>query len=115
MHLVAVGSTALVAFLASIGLTVAGARASDGRAIVIGTAFVAMAALLTLHAFATPGVLVGPNGLVAFAGGATLPVGAAIIMLAGLPALRRLIRPHGLFGAQVALVALIGAPGQRAC
>ncbi len=111
VHLVAVTSTALAAVLASIGLTVAGARAHDGSTIVIATAFVAMAALLAVHAFATPGVLVGRNGLVAFAGGATLPVGATIIALASVPALRRLRRPHGLVVVQIVLVALIGGLG----
>src|SRR5205085_3854929 len=50
----------------------------------------AMAALLLIHALATPEVFLGEdqNGLLAFAGGATLPVGAMILCLAGHPRLR---------------------------
>jgi HD-GYP domain-containing protein (c-di-GMP phosphodiesterase class II) len=33
----------------------------------------------------TPGVLVGPNGVIALTGAATLPVGAAVLALSGLP------------------------------
>ena len=44
-----------------------------------------MAALLCLHGITTPGILVGDNGVVAFTGGATLPVGGAILALTALP------------------------------
>ena len=70
-------------------LTIAGARQRDGHAVLVGSAFCVMAALLCLHGLATPGVLVGMNGVVAFTGGATLPVGAAILALGVVPALRR--------------------------
>ena len=49
-------------------LTIAGARRGDGRAVLIGTAFSSMAALLAVHGLTTPGFLVGDNGLVAFSG-----------------------------------------------
>ncbi len=84
---VAVGATAATA--AALALTVAGARRHDGRAVLVGTAFSVMAALLCLHGLTTPGILVGSNGVVAFTGGATLPIGAAILALGALPALRR--------------------------
>ena len=48
-----------------------------------------MAALLCLHGLATPGIVVGFNGVVGFTGGATLPVGGAILALGALSALRR--------------------------
>lgn len=50
-----------------------------------------MAALLCLHGAATPGILVGMNGVVAFTGGATLPVGCGIgiLSLGAMPELRR--------------------------
>ena len=43
----------------------------------LGTAFSTMTALLAVHGLATPGVLVGLNGVVAFAGAASLPAGAS--------------------------------------
>jgi putative nucleotidyltransferase with HDIG domain len=81
----AAGTAAVVAA----GLTVAGVRARDGRAILLGTAFSTTTALLAVHGFSTPGVLTGPNGVIALAGGLSLPVGAALLALTALPALRR--------------------------
>src|SRR5919199_6000538 len=72
VHFVAVGQTAVLATAAAIVLTVIGVRRSDSRAVLVGAAFTAMAALLALHGFATPGILVGVNGVVSFSGGATL-------------------------------------------
>ena len=89
VHFRGVGLTALVAAVAALALTFAGAKRRDGRTILIGTAFSVMAGLLALHGIATPGILVGMNGVVAFTGGATLPVGAAVLALCALPALRR--------------------------
>ena len=115
-HLVAVGATMLVATVAAILLTRAGTRRGDVRAVAVGTAFAAMAALLLVHALATPEVLLGEDdtGLLAFAGGATLPVGAAILCLAAHPRLRGQ-EGLGLFRrVQVAMVAwilLLGAIG----
>ena len=37
----------------------------DGRAILLGTAFSTTTALLAVHGFATPGVIVGMNGVIA--------------------------------------------------
>ena len=55
----------------------------------IGTAFSSMAALLAVHGLTTPGFLVGMNGLVAFSGAATLPVGGAVLALSAIAELRR--------------------------
>jgi putative nucleotidyltransferase with HDIG domain len=90
MHMVAVGATMLIAAAAAVLLTRAGARRGDVRAVTVGTAFAAMAALLLIHALATPEVFLEEDqtGLLAFAGGATLPVGAAILCLAAHPRLR---------------------------
>jgi hypothetical protein len=82
---IAAGTAAVVA----VGLTMAGVRARDGRAILLGTAFSTTTALLAVHGFATPGVIVGMNGVIALAGGASLPVGATLLALTALPALRR--------------------------
>jgi hypothetical protein len=88
-HFAAVGVTALGAALAAAGLTVVGARRGDGRALLVGTGFTAMAALLAIHGLATPGILIGFNGVISFTGAATLPVGGAILALSALPGLRR--------------------------
>jgi putative nucleotidyltransferase with HDIG domain len=89
LHFGGVGLTALVAAVAAVALTVVGARRHDGRTVLVGTAFSVMAALLALHGIATPGMLVGSNGVVSFTGGATLPVGGAVLALSALPAFRR--------------------------
>jgi len=89
VHFSGVGLTALAAALAALALTIAGARRRDSRTVLVGTAFSVMASLLALHGIATPGILIGMNGVVAFTGGATLPVGAAVLALSALPALRR--------------------------
>jgi hypothetical protein len=89
MHFFGVGLSALAAALAAVLLTIAGARRSDGRTVLVGTAFAVMAALLALHGLATPGFIVERNGVVAFTGAATLPVGGAILALSALPTLRR--------------------------
>jgi putative nucleotidyltransferase with HDIG domain len=81
----AAGTAAVVAA----GLTVAGVRARDGRAILLGTAFSTTTALLAVHGFATPGVVVDMNGVIALAGGASVPVGSALLALTALPGLRR--------------------------
>jgi HD-GYP domain-containing protein (c-di-GMP phosphodiesterase class II) len=83
----AVGAT--IAALAAIALTTVGARRGDGRTVLLGTAFTAMTAMLAVHGSATPGVLVGPNGVIAFSGAAVLPLGGAVLALSTLPALRR--------------------------
>ena len=82
-------AAALAATVASVVLTIAGARRRDGRTVLLGTAFSTMTALLAVHGLATPGVLVGMNGVVAFAGAASLPAGALMLALSALPALRR--------------------------
>jgi hypothetical protein len=117
VHFWAVGATALAATAAALALTVVGARRGDARTVVVGTAFSVMAALLALHGLASPGVLVDFNGLVAFTGGATLPVGGAVLALTALPSLRRpqdvkrlLVLQASLLGA----VALVGTVGMLA-
>ena len=101
--LLAAGTTATVAA----GVTVAGVRARDGRAILLGTAFSTTTALLAVHGMATPGVLAGPNGVIALAGGASLPVGTGLLALTALPALRRPRRIAPLLVLQAVLAAAI--------
>jgi HD-GYP domain-containing protein (c-di-GMP phosphodiesterase class II) len=111
VHFSGVGLTALVAALAAIALTIVGARRQDARTVLVGTAFSAMAALLALHGIATPGMLVGPNGVVSFTGGATLPIGGAVLALSAMPALRRPGGVKPLLFLQGGLLALIVALG----
>jgi HD domain len=114
VHFVGVGQTALLATAAAIVLTAIGIRRQDSRAVLVGTAFTAMAALLALHGFATPGILVGYNGVVSFSGGATLPVGGAVLALSAIPALAgpRGVRPllwlQGLLFAAIAVLGTVG-------
>jgi HD-GYP domain-containing protein (c-di-GMP phosphodiesterase class II) len=119
IHFGGVALGAGVATLSAIALTVAGARQKDGYAVLIGSGFSVMAALLTLHGLATPGIFVEDVGVAAFTGGATLPVGGAILALGALSALRRpaAVRPLlWLLAAGVAFIlglglAAIAAPG----
>jgi len=111
IHFSGVALGAGVATASAIALTVAGARLRDGHAVVVGCAFSVMAALLCLHGLATPGIVVEMNGVVAFTGGATLPVGGAILALGAVPALRRpaAIRPLlGLLAAGVVFIFALG-------
>jgi putative nucleotidyltransferase with HDIG domain len=89
IHFTGVAVGAGVATVSAAALTIAGARAQDGYAVLVGAAFSVMAALLCLHGLATPGIIVEMNGVVAFTGGATLPAGGAILALGAIPALRR--------------------------
>jgi putative nucleotidyltransferase with HDIG domain len=88
VHFLPIVVAAGLAAAASVALTVGGARRGDGRSVVVGTAFSAMAALLAVHGLTTPGMLVDDNGVIAFSGAATLPVGGAILTLAAVPELR---------------------------
>jgi hypothetical protein len=98
---IAAGTAAIVAA----GLTAAGVRARDGRAILLGTAFSTTTALLAVHGFSTPGVIVGTNGVIALAGGLSVPVGAALLALTALPGLRQPRRIAPLLALQAALAA----------
>ncbi len=112
LHFVGASATMAVATLAALVLTSVGARRDDRRAVVVGTAFSAMSALLLVHGLATPEVL-GPehNGLIAFAGGATLPVGAAVLCLVGSPRLRTPGAVRRLLWLQAALIVAIVVVG----
>src|SRR5918997_1257679 len=87
VHFGVVLAAAGIAACAAAALTRAGWRASDGRAMLLGTAF---------------------------AGGLGIPVGTAILALTALPALRRTRRVAGLLVLQLALglgVLALGAIG----
>jgi HD-GYP domain-containing protein (c-di-GMP phosphodiesterase class II) len=101
--IMAVGSS--IAAIASGTLMWAGFRRRETRAVVAGGAFAAMTLILAIHGLATPGVLLGDNGVVAVAGGMALPVGGAILTVAALPALRG---PAHLRTVAAGLVVLLG-------
>jgi hypothetical protein len=82
--------------------------------VLIGTAFTVMAALLAIHGLATPGALIGPNGVIALTGAATLPAGGAVLALSALPSLRQPTGMRGLLVLQtvsVAAVIVLGVVG----
>jgi putative nucleotidyltransferase with HDIG domain len=107
VHFIGVGVTALAAAVAAFALTLAGVRRNDGRVVLVGTAFTVMAALLAIHGLATPGALIGQNGVIALTGAATLPAGGAVLALSALPALRRPQAIRGLLALQVSALATV--------
>jgi putative nucleotidyltransferase with HDIG domain len=111
VHFLPIAISAGLAATAALALTVAGARRGDARSVVIGTAFSSMAAMLSIHGLMTPGFLVGDNGLVAFAGALTLPVGGAVLALAAVPELRRPSAVRPVLALQATLLTLIGGLG----
>jgi HD-GYP domain-containing protein (c-di-GMP phosphodiesterase class II) len=111
IHFAGVGFSAVAATAAAIALTIVGARRSDGRTVLLGTAFTVMASLLALHGLATPGIILPYNGLVGFTGAATLPIGGAVLALSALPSLRRPRNIRRLLTLQAVLVAAIAGLG----
>ena len=109
VHFIGVGVSAVMASAAALALTVVGVRRQDGRVVLVGSAFTVMAALLAIHGLATPGVVIGDNGVISLTGAATLPVGGAVLALSALPGLRRPQSIRSLLVLQV--VALVGVIG----
>ncbi len=107
VHFYSVGFSALAAAAAALGLTVVGARRSDTRTVLVGTAFAVMASLLALHGLSTPGVWFGQNGVVAITGGATLPAGAVILTLSIFPLPRMLQSMRSLLVLQAVLLIMV--------
>src|SRR5829696_9382401 len=107
IHFGVVVAAAGIAAGAAAALTRAGWRAADGRAMLLGTAFSTMTALLTVHGLSTPGILIGPNGMIAFAGGLGIPVGTGLLALTALPALRRTRQVKPLLALQLSLAATV--------
>ncbi len=119
VHFYGVGVSALVATTAAVVLTTVGAREQDSRTVIVGGGFALMASLLAVHGLVTPGVLVGPNGLIALTGAATLPVGAAVLALAALPpftgrsAIRRILLVEAAVAVAIVAVSVVGATVPR--
>jgi HD-GYP domain-containing protein (c-di-GMP phosphodiesterase class II) len=111
MHFYSVGFSALVAAAAALALTIVGARRSDTRTVLVGTAFAVMASLLALHGLSTPGFWFGNNGVIALTGGATLPAGALILALSVSPLPRVLQRVRPLLVLEGVLLSVVLALG----
>ncbi len=111
-HVLCVGLGAGSALVMSVVLVVVAVRRQDSRSLAVGVAFAAMAALLALHGAATPGYLIGQNGMIAFAGALTIPAGAVLLACAprmGQPgATRWLLIGSSIAGIGVVLIAVIG-------
>jgi HD-GYP domain-containing protein (c-di-GMP phosphodiesterase class II) len=114
VHFYAVGVTALVCTAAAVAITVAGARRGDARTVIVGGGFSLMAALLAVHGLATPGMLVGNNGLIKLTGAATLPVGGAVMALSALPlfasprAIPRVIVVQSVLACAIVVLSIVG-------
>jgi HD-GYP domain-containing protein (c-di-GMP phosphodiesterase class II) len=119
VHFYGVGVSALVATIAAVVLTTVGAREQDSRTVIVGGGFALMASLLAVHGLVTPGVIVGPNGLIALTGAATLPVGGIVLAFAALPpftgvhAIRRVLVAESVIGAAIVVVSIVGAAVPR--
>jgi len=115
VHFYGVGVSALVATAAAVVLTTVGAREQDARTVLVGGGFALMAALLAVHGLVTPGVLLGPNGLIDLTGAATLPVGGIVLALAALPAfagrsaIPRILAVEAVLGAAIVVLSVLGA------
>src|SRR3977135_2745349 len=115
VHFYGVGVSALVATPAAVVVTTIGAREQDSRTVIVGGGFALMAALLAVHGLSTPGMIIGPNGLIAVTGAATLPVGAAVMTLAALPpfvgprAISRVLAVEGVLGIGIVAFSVVGA------
>ena len=111
VHFAGVGITAAVAAVAAISITAIGVRTNDGRTVLVGAAFTAMASLLAIHGLATPGYIVAKSSVAAFTGAATLPIGAGILVLSTIPALRRPRTIWPLVALQIVGVAAVATLG----
>ena len=114
VHMGVVGAAGALAAVAALALSVIAARVHDGRAVLLGMAFSVMATMLVIHALATPGVLVGENGLVQLAGALNLPAGAVILAASALPAVRRPANVRALLVLEFVLVAALAGAGTAA-
>jgi HD-GYP domain-containing protein (c-di-GMP phosphodiesterase class II) len=114
VHFYGVGVSALAATIAAVAITAAGVRRSDTRTVIVGGGFSLMAALLAVHGLVTPGMLVGPNNLIAVTGAATLPVGGAVMALSALPkfaavrSIPRLLALQAMVACAIVVLSVVG-------
>ena len=88
-HCLIVGAAAAIAAAAAYAVTGVGVRRRDARTVLIGSAFGVMGLLLAIHGLVTPGLPFESYWVGAMTGGATVPTGAAILLLTGIPSLCR--------------------------
>jgi putative nucleotidyltransferase with HDIG domain len=115
VHFYGVGVSALAATALAAAVTWYGARHGDVRTVVVGGGFSLMAALLAVHGLATPGMLIGRNGLIAVTGAVTLPVGGCVMALSALPqfgsarSIPRVLAVQLTLAAAIVVFSLVGA------
>jgi HD-GYP domain-containing protein (c-di-GMP phosphodiesterase class II) len=115
VHFYGVGVSAVVATVAAVAITAAGARQGDTRTVIVGGGFSLMAALLAVHGLSTPGVIIGDNGLIAVTGAATLPAGGIVMALSALPqfaspsSIRRVIAIQVTLAIAIVVLSAVGA------
>ena len=115
VHFYGVGVSALAATALAAAVTWYGARQKDVRTVVVGGGFSLMASLLAVHGLATPGMLIGPNGLIAVTGALTLPVGGCVMALSALPqfgsarAIPRVLAVQLSLAAAIVVFSVVGA------
>ncbi len=113
-HLTVVGVAGAIAGIAALTMSVTAARRNDGRALMLGLAFSVMSEMLIVHALATPGALIGTNGVVEVFGALNLPFSGLILSASALPALRRPQNVRKLLRLEFAVVATLAAVGAAA-
>jgi HD-GYP domain-containing protein (c-di-GMP phosphodiesterase class II) len=111
LHLYVVGLAGLLAGGAAVAMSIVAAHRNDGHGVWLGMAFSVVATMLVIHALATPGPIVGANGLVQLAGVLNLPVGGTLLAASGLSVFRRPRRVARLLAIQLAIVGLLAIAG----
>ena len=111
LHLFVVGVAGLLAGGAAITMSIVAARRNDGHGVWLGMAFSVIATMLVIHGLATPGEVVGNNGLVQVAGVLNLPIGGTILAASGLRMFRRPRQVNRLLSIQLAIVGALVVAG----
>jgi putative nucleotidyltransferase with HDIG domain len=106
-HCLIVGIAAAIATAAAYAVTAIGVRRRDARTVLVGSAFGLMGATLAVHGLVTVEGPFESYWLGALSGGASLPLGAAALLLTGVPALCQTARIRGLLVANVAALTTI--------
>ncbi len=114
LHLYVVGLTGFLAGGAALAMSIVAAHRNDGHGVWLGMAFSVMATMLVIHALATPGPIVGKNGLVQVAGVLNLPIGGTLLAASGLPMFRRPRQVTRLLAIQIAVVGILAVAGALA-
>jgi HD-GYP domain-containing protein (c-di-GMP phosphodiesterase class II) len=84
-HFQIVSATAIISLLLSIAVGVAGLRLRNLQVIYVSLAFISLAGFFSVHGLATPGFILGPNGLVGVAAQLSVVTMAFWLLLSSLP------------------------------